>query len=247
MHTKLVGFVTTTAGATEALTSAQSMYYQADYTTATNPTNAVYIVMNAFPSNGPWVYAPTSGAPNVTNYNATGVTSVMERYGTYLPIGAKVTIDFFFESASVSLAPTFEVFGFPFITMIGGNGQPTSPSNSYANGWDGQGVVNGSPANSEIVPQMKYGFSKRFIGGGGRSVLRYSTYWDFAKLAGLTKQQYMADNSFGFVQRVGVIPVDPPWRMVLGLATQGLDTTDKLMFTVRMKQYGRWQGQILGI
>lgn len=159
-------------------------------------------------------------------------------------MGCKVTVTVFSqdngqaqpegEVSNLQIATPFMLYGFPAVV--------TQAANSYANQWDG------SPSNqytADTIPQMKYGFRRISPGLGGRNMIKYSTYWDFAKITGQTREQYLADTnwafdpdgtSFSFALRNKIM-------LVLALADYTPAIARQCTVDIKIEQYGRWEGQ----
>lgn len=201
--------------------------------TVTN--NTFTVIMNGNPANGGFYYTPgvVAAIPDTLNPYQTYVT----KYATYRPYGCKVSVTVHSQDGgtadpSTQIATPFVVYGFPAVIS-------TSPSTTLANMWNG-----GSAAGytADTVPQMKYGFRRISPGMGGKNTVKYSTYWDFAKLLGLTKDQYMAGNYTCSPDDGSTNPI-VPICLVLAVADYTGDQTREVSVDIKITQYGRWEGQ----
>lgn len=159
-------------------------------------------------------------------------------------MGAKVTITVITQDSgqaipSTQIATPFTLVGFPCVLQSFGGSQ-------FANQWNGQ-AASGYTANT--IPQMKYGFRRISSGLGGSNKVVYKTYWDFAKILGLTRQQYMTQVYDGDTPAFTCQPdensVNPAVPLVLVLSLSDYAASVERLCTVDIKitQYGRWEGQ----
>lgn len=210
------------------------------YQQGTTTSNTITIKMNANPNNGNFYFQPgtDTAAKDILN----PVETYRGRYTKYRPMGCKVTVTIFSQDngvadpigdvSNVQVATPFMLYGFPFCKQ--------STNDNYANEWPGTSLN----YTADTIPQMKYGFRKISPGMGGRNMIRYSTYWDFAKLIGVTRGQYLSDQT-NFVCQPDDGSTDPPLDICLCLALADFTPAIARQCTVDIKieQYGRWEGQ----
>lgn len=217
----------------------------------TDTGNTFTIRMNASPQGGGFYYQPGTDTPSTDLLNP--VTTYVSRYKKYRPMGCKVTVTVFSqdngqaqpegEVSNLQVATPFMLYGFPFVFK-----DETSPFEyfEYSNEWTGQP---GSNFTADSIPQMKYGFRRISPGLGGKNIVKYTTYWDFAKLLGLTHEQYLADQSGLFVCRT--IDGDPDVLispsvgvdLCLALADYTPALARECSVDIKIVQYGRWEAQ----
>jgi len=218
----------------------------------TTTSNTFTVVMNAKPDGGGFYYQPGTDTP-VTDILNPAVT-YSSRYRKYRPMGCKVTVTVFSQDngevapdgsvSNIQVATPFMLYGFPFCNKDEG----ALDLFEYSNEWSG------NPAEgftAENIPQMKYGFRRVSPGLGGKNMIKYSTYWDFAKILGLTHEQYLADQSGALVCRtVDGTPEtmqNPTVKIALALAIADYTPAVARQCSVDIKitQYGRWEAQSL--
>lgn len=235
---KLTGHHIWTGIACNDLSSA--LAFQQGLTTS----NTFTIVMNSNPNGGPFYSQP--GTDTISTDVLNPVNTYMRRYNRYRPMGCKVTVTIFSQDAgnnpanigNQQIATPFMLYGFPFVFQTG-----LSQGALHANTWPG------TPSNgytADTIPQMKYGFRKISYGLGGKNVVKYSTYWDFAKILGLTREQYMASDQYTVQPEDDTTPSDDPtWKICLALAVADYTSAVSRQCSVDIKltQYGRWEGQ----
>lgn len=211
----------------------------------TTTSNTFSVRMNANPNGGGFYAQPGTDTFSVDTLNP--VATYLGRYNKYRPMGCKISVKIFSQDngvanptggvANVQIATPFMLYGFPFVFNA------TTPAvEAYANWWPG------TPSNSftaSNVPQLKYGFSRESPGQGGDAMVKYSTYWDFAKILGLTRQQYLSEEIFtcqpddnSSNPAVGVY-------LALALADYTPALARQCTVHIKIKQYGRWEGQQL--
>lgn len=204
-----------------------------------------YIQMNANPNFGNMIFFNTGTLPQ---FSPQGQNAVSANHQDYMPIGCKVTIDLIPNNVATlaspeAPAPSYKLIGFPFCYS-----SPGSESAKYGNSWNGSGSSNLNPLT---VPSTKYGFEKFFIGRGGPGFLRFSHYYDFSKILGISKSQYNANiTDFACPIATGSGPgaqgSNPTVALVLGLGlydTTNADTLQEpLAWRIRLTQYGRAYG-----
>lgn len=212
------------------------------YQQGTTTSNTITIRLNGNPNGGQFYTQPGTDIANTDILNP--VDTYKTRYNTYRPMGCKVTVTVFSQdegnspdgTGNTQIASPFMLYGFPFYFNAG------AALPDWANEWSGQ------PANgytADTIPQMKYGFRRISPGLGGKNMVKYSTYWDFAKILGLTREQYLAQAS----QYVCCSPddgsADPLAGIFLCLALADYTPAVARQCTVDIKitQYGRWEGQ----
>lgn len=207
--------------------------------------NTFTIIMNGNPWSGSFYYQPGTNVPAEDTLNP--VETYRDRYAVYRPMGAKVTVTVFSQDNGVAdpegevsntqVATPFMLYGFPFVSGLGG--VTTDP---VANYWSGD------PANgftADTIPQMKYGFRRISPGLGGKNAVKYTTYWDFSKIMGFTRSQYLSSTV------VTCSPDDEAANPLyfINLALAVADYTPALQrectVDIKIEQYGRWEGQNL--
>lgn len=201
--------------------------------------NTISILMNTNP-NGGAVFAYPGGA----NFPITGTffptPTWTSKYTKYRPMGAKVTVtvisqDEGADNPSNQVASPFMVCGFPCVLIASG-------STGVANGWSG--VSAGYDADT--IPNMKYGFRKISPGLGGKNMVKYTTYWDFAKIAGVTREQYLSDINYACdPDTTPSVPPAFPIALILGVYDFSSSWIRKVSVNWKITQYGRWEGQLL--
>jgi len=200
--------------------------------------------MNANPNGGGFYYQPGTDTAATDILNP--VSTYVNRYATYRPMGCKVTVTVFSQDngevapdesvSNIQVATPFMLYGFPFVySLIPG-------SDTLANTWDG------TPTNAftaDTVPQLKYGFRRISPGLGGKNMIKYTTYWDFAKLTGLTRQQYLASQLFPCSPDDGADTPAVALFLCLALADYTPAVARQCTVDIKVEQYGRWEGQNL--
>lgn len=211
----------------------------------TTTSNTITIRMNANPNGGQFYYQPGTDIPSTDKLNP--IDTYITRYRTYRPMGCKVTVTIFSQDAGLGvpddpaanqqIASPFMLYGFPCVI------DTSSSFPNFANIWSG---APSSGFTADTIPQMKYGFRRISPGLGGKNMIKYSTYWDFAKIVGLTKDQYMSNTQY-FVTDPTDNTVNPPVPIMLVLALADYTPAVARQCTVDIKitQYGRWEGQQL--
>lgn len=206
-------------------------------------SNTISIKMNANPRGGNFYFQPGTDTAATDTLNP--VETYRGRYTKYRPMGAKVTVTVFSQDngevapdgsvSNIQVATPFMLYGFPFCKETG--------QDNYANQWSG---APGGGYTADTIPQMKYGFRRISGGLGGKTVIKYTTYWDFAKILGVTPGQYMADQT-KFICQPDDNATDPAIDIMLGLALA--DYTPAVIrecsVDIKITQYGRWEGQQL--
>lgn len=195
----------------------------------TPSTNSFVIRLNVNPNNGTAIYSP-SAVTNSALFNPS--STLTTRFLAYRPTGMKLTVYIMPEDVeTVALAAPIVISGLPF-----------QMNSSYSNYWDGTTSPN---LNCDSIFQTKYGFQRRMSGMGGKSMIKYTTYWDFAKILGVTRSQYLADSQvICFPATNSTNPTIGVFLLMhisdtlpTGIARRGVTVQYKL------KQYGRWEGQ----
>jgi len=210
--------------------------------------NTITIRLNANPDGGEMYHQP--GTDVIATDRLNPVSTYSTRYNAYRPMGCKVTVTVFSQDngeaapegsvSNVQVATPFMLYGFPFVRYTDAVYGPV-----FANTWTGD------PANgftADTIPQMKYGFRRISPGLGGKNMIKYSTYWDFSKIVGYTKQQYMAQPEL-FTCQPDEGPESPQIEICLALALADYTPALARQCTVDIKitQYGRWEGQELHV
>jgi len=203
-------------------------------------SNTITVKMNANPRGGNFYIRPGTDVANTDTLNP--VETYRGRYTKYRPMGCKVILTIFSQDngdadpiggvASTQVATPFMLYGFPFCKQ--------STNDNYANEWPG--TANGYTADT--IPQMKYGFRKISPGLGGKNMIKYSTYWDFAKILGVTKSQYLSDQT-NFICQPDDNITDPlvDINLCLALADYTPALARQCTVDIKIVQYGRWEGQ----
>lgn len=209
--------------------------------------NTFTIKMNANPNGGDFYYQP--GTSTGSNDTLLPATTYSGRYSVYRPMGCKVTVTVFTQDngevapensvSNIQVATPFMLYGFPFVAATDPSTLPTPP---VANSWTGT-PTNGFTANT--VPQLKYGFRKISSGLGGKSMIKYSTYWDFAKILGWTKSQYLSSPYVTCNPDDNDTNPDQAVMLCLALADYTPAVQRQCTVDIKITQYGRWEGQEL--
>lgn len=203
--------------------------------------NTISVRMNGNPKGGTFLATPGSANFTVAG-NFFPVTTWTTKYSRYRPMGAKVSIKVWSQdegnvgASENQVATPFTLFGFPCIL-------DSTTTDSYANQWTG--IATGYTCNT--VQSMKYGFSRTSPGLGGKNMVKYSTYWDFAKIMGFTREQYLANDAFACQPDSSTTAPALPVVLVLGLADYAGAVIRKCTVETKITQYGRWEGQLLDL
>jgi len=206
--------------------------------------------MNSCPLNGPFYTQP--GTDTEVSDVLNPVDTYITRYTKYRPMGCKVTVTVFSQDngevapdgsvSNIQVATPFMLYGFPFVYEDEG----AVDAYIYANEWDG---TPGNGFTADTIPQMKYGFRRISPGLGGKNMIKYTTYWDFAKILGVTREQYLADQTqqmVSFDTAAGAF--SNPSRKInlcLALADYTPAVARQCSVDIKITQYGRWEGQKL--
>lgn len=212
----------------------------------TTTSNTISIQMNANPNGGGFYVQP--GTDVMGTDKLLPIDTYVSRYQKYRPMGCKVTVTVFSQDAGLGfpenpevnqqIASPFMLYGFPCLF------DPTDGiPEDFANEWSG------APANgftADTIPQMKYGFRRISPGLGGKNMIKYSTYWDFAKILGQTRDQYMSYINW-MTCNPGENTNSPLVKifLVLALADYTPAVARQCTVDIKITQYGRWEGQSL--
>lgn len=211
-----------------------SLVFQQGATTS----NTITIKMNANPNGGNFYFQP--GTDVASTDQLLPNTSYRNRYTRYRPMGCKVVVTVFSQDAgnnpagtgNTQVATPFMLYGFPFCRQNG-------TADNYANEWTGASLG----YTSDTVPQMKYGFRKISYGLGGKNCIKYSTYWDFAKILGLTRHQYLADDLMYCQPDDNSTDPIIDVNLCLAIADYTPAVARQCSVDIKITQYGRWEGQ----
>lgn len=209
----------------------------------TTTSNTISVIMNANANGGYFYIQPGTDVPSTDTLNP--IETYLTRYAKFRPMGCKVSVTVFSQDngevapdgsvSNTQIATPFMLYGFPFKHNADG------PDIDYANEWDGTA----SGYTADTIPQMKYGFRRITPGLGGKSSLKYSTYWDFAKVLGITKEQYLSDPGWCYdpQEPSNLGPVNGSIVLALALADYTPAVARQCTVDIKITQYGRWEGQ----
>lgn len=197
--------------------------------------NTLTIIMNANPGGGDIMYVPGTTTPLDTFQNPNN--ALAGRYAVYRPTGCKVKVRVWTQDSDTQdAAHPFTLFGFPCARQS----LPTVVGNQ----WDGT-ITAGF--NSVSVPAMKYGWKRTASAYGSKNMVTYEKYYDFAKILGMTKEQYLYHSGGNFICSPDDNQTNPniPIELVMGLTDYNTAVARQLTVDVDYEQYGRWEGQNL--
>jgi len=210
----------------------------------TTTSNTITITMNGNPNGGNFYTQP--GTDTYATDSLNPVSTYRGRYSVYRPMGCKVTVTIFSQDngevapdgsvSNIQVATPFMLYGFPFCYT------GSSSTDILANTWTGQ------PANgftADTIPQMKYGFRRISPGLGGKNMIKYSTYWDFAKIVGQTRQQYLSNQTWTCSPDDESTNPVIPICLALAIADYTPAVARQCTVDIKITQYGRWEGQNL--
>lgn len=172
-----------------------STYNATDLTLSHAEANMQVIHMNANGNAGTLLSA--LGTP-IATFEPLNFSSIEQRYAQARPMGMhvnfKITLP---DNASTPNTPLVLAV-FPYQTF----------GSQYGNYWNGTTTPD-LGFNIDSVGQMKYGFVRRLYSSGSKPAMSFSKYYNFAKIVGRTREQYLSDTNFQYDTSVATAPAAP--------------------------------------
>lgn len=172
-----------------------STYNATDVTLSHAFANMQVILMNTNALNGDLLSGLGS---TIATFQPLNFTTLANRYSQARPMGMKVVFKISLPDDSTTPSGNRPlVFAcFPY----------QNQGTQYGNYWN-ETTTPDLDLTVDSVGQMKYGRVRRLYGQGSKPVLTFKEYFDFAKIVGRTKQQFLADPNFQYDTTTAAAPV----------------------------------------